>query len=154
MSTSYLSAESRSQVAAALSKVVAETYMVYLKTHGAHWNVEGPYFQSLHILFMGQYTEMWNAIDLVAERVRTLGEYVPASYGQFVKLSKVQETEGVRDAMGMVRDLLAGHEILIETLAAALRLAQDVGDESSAGLLTSRLEAHEKHAWMLRATLK
>ena len=154
MSRSYLSAEQRKQVAESLSKVVAETYMVYLKTHGAHWNVEGPYFQSLHILFEGQYTELWNAIDVVAERVRTLGEYVPASYGQFVKLSHVKETEEVLDAMGMVRDLLQGHETLIETLASALKSAQEAGDETSAGLLTSRLEAHEKHAWMLRATLK
>lgn len=154
MSKSYLSPEQRKQVAQSLSKVVAETYMVYLKTHGAHWNVEGPYFQSLHILFEGQYTELWNAIDVVAERVRTLGEYVPASYSQFVKLSHIKETETVLDAMGMVKDLLNGHETLIETLAQALKQAQESGDETSAGMLTSRLEAHEKHAWMLRATLK
>lgn len=154
MNTSYLSSEQRKQVAGALSRVVAETYMVYLKTHGAHWNVEGPYFQSLHILFEGQYTELWNAIDVVAERVRTLGEYVPASYAQFVALSHVKETAEVLDAMGMVRDLLQGHETIIETLASALKQAQQAGDETSAGLLTTRLEAHEKHAWMLRATLK
>lgn len=154
MSASYLTEENREQVAKALSKVVAETYGVYLKTHGAHWNVEGPYFQSLHILFEGQYTELWNAIDIIAERVRTLGAYVPASYGQFAKLSGIKETETHLDALGMVKDLLDSHQILIKTLAEALRIAQQAGDESSAGLITGRLEAHEKQAWMLRATLQ
>ncbi|MGA0606299.1 Dps family protein [Phenylobacterium sp. VNQ135] len=136
-------------VADGLSKLLADTYAVYLKTHGYHWNVRGPNFHALHAMFMEQYTEMWTAIDAIAERIRALGELAPQGYRSFGNLSGIQDGDPQRDADGMLRDLVADHETLIATARAAREGADDV----TASIIDARIEAHEKHAWMLRASL-
>ncbi|MDP1643364.1 MAG: Dps family protein [Phenylobacterium sp.] len=148
-----LDAEDRKAVAQALSRMLADTYAVYLKTHGFHWNVRGPNFSSLHALFMEQYTEMWQAIDTVAERIRALGELAPQGYGAFGNLSSIKDGDPEGDSQSMLQALTSDHETVIATCREALTLAQKADDEASAGIITDRLEAHEKHAWMLRATL-
>ena len=146
--------KARKAAAEALSKLLADSYAVYLKTHGYHWNVRGANFQALHSLFMAQYTEMWTAIDEVAERIRALGELAPQGYGAFGNLSAIKDGDPSLGANAMLTDLIASHETLIATAYGALQAAQAAGDEVSAGLLTDRLTAHEKHAWMLRASLE
>jgi len=136
-------------VAAGLSKLLADTYAVYLKTHGYHWNVRGPNFAALHTLFMTQYTEMWTAIDTVAERIRALGQLAPQGYRSFGNLSGIQDGDPEKDADGMLRELVADHEALIKTA----RAAREVADDVTASLIDDRIDAHEKHAWMLRASL-
>lgn len=136
-------------VAAGLSKLLADTYAVYLKTHGYHWNVRGPNFHSLHAMFMEQYTEMWQAIDEVAERIRALGETAPMGYRSFGNLSGIRDGDPGQDADGMLRELVGDHEQLIKTARAARENADDV----TAGVIDDRIQAHEKHAWMLRASL-
>ena len=148
-----LSSKSRGGVAAELAKLLADTYAVYLKTHGYHWNVRGPSFASLHPLFMQQYTEMWTAIDQVAERIRALGSLAPQGYGVFGKLSTIKDGDPEKSAEEMLADLLADHETVVATARAALPAAQEAGDEVTVSLLSDRLTAHEKHAWMVRATL-
>ena len=148
-----LQSESRANVAQGLSKLLADTYAVYLKTHGYHWNVRGPNFSSLHALFMEQYTEMWNAIDDVAERIRALGEFAPQGYRAFANLSSISDGNPESPAEAMLSELLTDHESLIATARAALPAAQEAGDEVTVSLISDRLTAHEKHAWMLRATL-
>jgi len=142
-------APAQDQVAAGLSKLLADTYAVYLKTHGYHWNVRGPNFASLHALFMTQYTEMWNAIDLIAERIRALGSYAPQGYGAFGKLSAIKDGEPSSNAEAMLKELAADHAALVATAKAT----RDGADEVTASLIDDRIEAHEKHAWMLRASL-
>ena len=142
----------RDRSAAALSKLLADTYTLYLKTHGYHWNVEGPHFQQLHIQFMEQYTEMWTAVDELAERIRALGHYAPGSYAQFVKLSTIKEEDGQPDWQAMVRTLAEGHEQVAQSARTVLRTAEDVGDDATADVVTPRITLHEKTAWMLRAT--
>ena len=142
----------RDRSAAALSKLLADTYTLYLKTHGYHWNVEGPHFQQLHIQFMEQYTEMWTAVDELAERIRALGHYAPGSYAQFVKLSTIKEEDGQPDWLAMVRNLADGHEQVAQSARAVLRVAEDIGDDATADVVTPRITLHEKTAWMLRAT--
>lgn len=137
------------QIATALSRLLADTYAVYLKTHGYHWNVRGPNFSSLHTLFMTQYTEMWTAIDLVAERIRALGEAAPQGYAAFGKLSAIQDGDPARSADAMLQELLADHQTLIATAKAAREGADDV----TAAVIDARIDAHQKHAWMIRATL-
>ncbi|MBL8267947.1 MAG: DNA starvation/stationary phase protection protein, partial [Steroidobacter sp.] len=137
-----------------LAKVLADTYSLYLKTHNFHWNVEGPMFNTLHLMFMEQYTELWNALDAIAERIRSLGYPAPGTYSQFAKLTSIEETEGVPDALEMVRLLVAGHEAVARTARATFPAAEKGGDESTADLLTQRLQVHEKTAWMLRSLLK
>ena len=144
----------RRAIAAGLSKVLADTYTLYLKTHNFHWNVEGPMFNTLHLMFMEQYTELWTALDAVAERIRALGYPAPGTYAEFGKLTSIQETEGVPEAMDMVRMLVSGHEAVARTARAAFPAAEKGGDESTADLLTQRLQVHEKTAWMLRSLLK
>lgn len=146
--------QDREKIAAGLAKVLADTYSLYLKTHNFHWNVEGPMFNTLHLMFMGQYTELWNALDAVAERIRSLGYPAPGTYGQFAKLTSIEETEGVPEALDMVRLLVAGHEAVARTARATFPAAEKGGDESTADLLTQRLQVHEKTAWMLRSLLK
>jgi starvation-inducible DNA-binding protein len=148
-----LPADARSDLAEGLSRLLADTYGLYLKTHGYHWNVRGPTFASLHQLFMDQYTEMWSAIDLVAERIRALGAAAPQGYRAFGQLSAIQDGDPEQDAEGMLRDLLRDQETVIATARALLPAAQAAGDEVTASLLADRLAAHEKHAWMLRASL-
>ena len=147
------SAKDRKTVAEGLSKVLADSYAVYLKTHGYHWNVRGPNFSQLHSLFMAQYTEMWTAIDEVAERIRALGELAPQGYGAFGNLSAIKDGDPSKNAEAMLKDLIESHETLIATLYASLPAAQEAGDEVSASLISDRLTAHEKHVWMLRSSL-
>ena len=147
------SAKDRKAVAEGLSKLLADSYAVYLKTHGYHWNVRGPNFSQLHSLFMAQYTEMWTAIDEVAERIRALGELAPQGYGAFGNLSAIKDGDPSKNAEAMLKDLIESHETLIATLYASLPAAQEAGDEVSASLISDRLTAHEKHVWMLRSSL-
>jgi starvation-inducible DNA-binding protein len=144
----------REKIAQGLARVLADTYTLYLKTHNFHWNVEGPMFNTLHLMFMEQYTELWNALDMIAERIRALGFPAPGTYGQFAKLSSVEETEGVPEAMEMVRLLVSGHEAVARTIREAFPAAEKAGDESTCDLYTQRLNIHEKTAWMLRSLLK
>ena len=143
----------REDVASGLSRLLADTYAVYLKTHGYHWNVRGPNFASLHALFMEQYTEMWNAIDDIAERIKALGATAPQGYRTFANLSGIQDGDPEQDSEAMLAELSKDHETLIRTARAVLPAAQAAGDEVTTGLIADRLTAHEKHAWMLRASL-
>jgi len=149
-----IDAKDRARIAEALSRLLADTYALYLKTHSFHWNVEGPMFNTLHLMFMEQYTELWNALDEIAERIRALGFPAPGSYKAFAKLSSIEDTDGVPEAMAMVRELVKGHEAVVRTARAAFGPAEKSGDESTADLLTQRLQIHEKTAWMLRSLLK
>ena len=149
-----IGAKDRAKIADGLSKLLADTYTVYLKTHNFHWNVEGPMFQTLHILFMQQYTETWNAIDLIAERIRSLGHYAPATYKQFRKLASIEETEGVPKATKMIELLIEGQEAIVRTARSVLPVADKANDEPTLDLLTQRMQIHEKNAWMLRSLLQ
>ncbi|MBX7059808.1 MAG: DNA starvation/stationary phase protection protein [Leptospirales bacterium] len=144
----------RAAISAGLRKVLADTYTLYLKTHNYHWNVTGPMFDSLHRLFMEQYTELWNAVDLVAERIRSLGEFAPGTYEQFAKLTKIKEESQPPKAAEMLQNLVGGHETLIETLREAFPAAEQANDQATMDLLTQRLQIHEKTAWMLRTMLE
>ena len=137
------------KIAAGLAKLLADTYAVYLKTHGYHWNVRGPNFASLHALFMSQYTEMWTAIDEVAERIRALGELAPQGYGAFGNLTSIRDGDPERDSQAMLKELIGDHEALIATAKAA----RDGADDVTAAVIDARVQAHEKHAWMLRSSL-
>ena len=149
-----ISEKHRVKIAEGLSKLLADTYSLYLKTHNFHWNVEGPMFNTLHVMFMDQYTELWTALDAIAERIRSLGYPAPGTYREFSRLTSIQETDGVPDALEMVRLLVEGHEAVARTARAAFPAADKGGDESTADLLTQRLQVHEKTAWMLRSLLK
>jgi starvation-inducible DNA-binding protein len=149
-----IKSKDREKIVAGLSKVLADTYTLYLRTHNFHWNVEGPMFNTLHLMFMDQYTELWNALDAIAERIRSLGYPAPGTYAEFARLTSIEETEGVPEAMEMVRLLVAGHEAVARTARATFPAAEKGGDESTADLLTQRLQIHEKTAWMLRSLLK
>jgi starvation-inducible DNA-binding protein len=144
----------RKAIATGLAKLLADTYTLYLKTHKYHWNVTGPHFNQLHAMFMEQYTEMWTAVDEVAERMRALGEFAPGTYRQFAQLSSIKEDETVPKWQDMVKNLVAGHESVIRTAREALPAAQDAGDESSDSLISDRMRVHEKTAWMLRSLLE
>jgi len=149
-----ISAKDRASIAGGLSRLLADTYILYLKTHGFHWNVEGPMFQTLHLMFMDQYTEAWNAIDPIAERIRALGHYAPGSYQQYIKLASVKESDGAPKAEKMVRELIEGQETVARTARSILPLADRANDQPTLDLLTQRLNIHEKNAWMLRSLLK
>ena len=144
----------RQQIAAGLGQVLADTSVLYAKTHGFHWNVTGPMFNTLHLMFMAQYTELWNALDVIAERIRALG--FPAPYGgkAIAGLSSIAETDGVPEALAMVRELVAGHEAVARTARTIFSLASEANDQPTADLLTQRLQIHEKTAWMLRSLLE
>ena len=144
----------REKIALGLSRVLADTYSLYLKTHNFHWNVEGPMFNTLHEMFMTQYSELWNALDAIAERIRSLGHPAPGTYKAFTGLSSIEEVDGVPEAMEMVRLLVRGHEAVSRTARAVFPAAEKAHDESTADLLTQRLQVHEKTAWMLRSLLK
>ena len=149
-----ISGKDRLAISGGLSRLLADTYVLYLKTHNFHWNVEGPMFQTLHQMFMVQYTEAWNAIDPIAERIRALGHYAPGSYKQYVKLASVKEADGVPKAQQMVRQLIEGQETVARTARSVLPLADKANDQPTLDLLTQRLDIHEKNAWMLRSLLK
>jgi starvation-inducible DNA-binding protein len=145
----------RAAIAKGLSKLLADTYTLYLTTHNFHWNVTGPMFNSLHAMFMAQYTELWTAVDPVAERIRSLGHPAPGSYSQFSKLSSVPDAPAnPPKAMEMVRILVQGHEAVARTARAIFPLVDKAGDEPTADLLTQRLTVHEQTAWMLRSLLE
>ena len=142
----------RKKSARAVSRLLADTYTLYLKTHGYHWNVEGPHFQQLHLQFMDQYTEMWTAVDELAERVRALGVYAPGSYAAMSKISTIKEETGNPDWKAMVKTLAQGHEQVAKTAREVLRIAEAAGDDATADVVAPRVTLHEKTAWMLRAT--
>lgn len=141
------------RVAGALSNVLADTFILYLKTHNFHWNVTGPMFHTLHKLFEEQYNEMWLAVDPIAERIRSLGFIAPGSYGEFAKLTYLQESPIARNATEMIAELLRDHETTARTVRSALAAARTAVDAPTEDLLTQRLAAHEKAAWMLRSLL-
>ncbi|MBL7542167.1 MAG: DNA starvation/stationary phase protection protein [Bdellovibrionaceae bacterium] len=143
----------RQKIVTGLSHLLADSYILYLKTHNFHWNVEGPMFNTLHQMFMDQYTEMWNALDLIAERIRALGSYAPGSYKKFAQLSSIPESEESLPAKEMIQQLLHGHETIAKTIRQIFPVAEQGNDESSLDLLTQRLQVHEKTAWMLRSLL-
>jgi starvation-inducible DNA-binding protein len=146
-------AEERKDIAASLSRVLADTYTLYLKTHNYHWNVTGPQFNDLHAMFMTQYTELWTSVDLIAERIRSLGHFAPGSYHAFSKLSSISEDEDVPAAGAMIENLLKGHEAVARTCREAFPAAEKSSDQPTMDLLTQRLQVHEKIAWMLRSLL-
>ena len=150
-----ISAKDRAAIADGLSHLLADTYTLYLTTHNFHWNVTGPMFNTLHAMFMGQYTELWNAVDPIAERIRSLGHPAPGSYAAFGRLSSLPDApETPPKALEMVRVLVAGHEAVARTARALFPLADKAGDEPTADLLTQRLTVHEQTAWMLRSLLE
>ncbi|MBT8214380.1 MAG: DNA starvation/stationary phase protection protein [Acidimicrobiia bacterium] len=142
----------RKEIVAGLSHLLADTYTLYLKTHAYHWNVEGPMFRALHLMFEEQYTELWAAIDEIAERIRSLGEPAPGSYAEFSALASVDDSAGSPEALQMVRNLVEGHEAVIRTARTVVKTAEEAGDVATADMATARVEVHEKTAWMLRAT--
>jgi starvation-inducible DNA-binding protein len=145
--------KSRKKIAEGLGHLLADTYTLYLKTHNYHWNVTGPHFQTLHLMFEQQYNELALAVDTVAERIRALGEPAPGTYKAYAKLTSIKEVDGVPEAMEMVKDLVKGHEAVVRTTRELLPLADEAKDESTLNVLTDRLEVHEKTAWMLRSLL-
>jgi starvation-inducible DNA-binding protein len=145
----------RAAIAGGLSKLLADTYTLYLTTHNFHWNVTGPMFNTLHAMFMAQYTELWNAVDPIAERIRSLGHPAPGSYAQYGKLSSIADAPAKPPkALEMVRILVAGHEAVARTARAVFPLVAKADDQPTADLLTQRLDIHEKTAWMLRSLLE
>ena len=150
-----ISEQDRAAIADGLSKLLADTYTLYLTTHNFHWNVTGPMFNTLHTMFMEQYTELWNAVDPVAERIRSLGHPAPGSYAQFGQLTSLEDVPGTPPkAMEMVRILVKGHEAVARTAREVFPAADKAGDEPTADLLTQRLAVHEQTAWMLRSLLE
>ncbi|KJH70436.1 Dps family protein [Aliterella atlantica] len=146
--------ENRKQIAEGLSRVLADTYTLYLKTHNFHWNVTGPMFQTLHLMFETQYTELALAVDLIAERIRALGYPAPGTYSDYAKLSSISETPGVPKATEMIRLLVEGQEAVARTARSIFPVVDQVNDEPTADLLTQRMQVHEKNAWMLRSLLE
>ncbi|MBW7858308.1 MAG: DNA starvation/stationary phase protection protein [Leptonema sp. (in: Bacteria)] len=143
----------RKSISDGLAKLLSDTYFLYLKTHGYHWNVTGPMFDSLHANFMTQYTEMWNAIDDIAERIRALGFFAPGTYHELTKHTSVKEDSSVPEATQMIRNLVDGHETVIRTIREVFGAAEKGNDQATMDLLTQRLDIHEKTAWMMRAIL-
>jgi len=149
-----ISAKDREKIAQGLSRLLADTYVVYLKTHNFHWNVTGPMFNTLHLMFMTQYNELWLALDLIAERIRSLGHPAPGTYAEFSKLASIKETSGVPKAEQMLKLLVEGNEAIVKTARSVLPLADKASDEPTADLLTQRMQVSEKNAWMLRSMLE
>jgi starvation-inducible DNA-binding protein len=146
--------EDRAEIAQGLSRLLADTYTLYLKTHNFHWNVTGPMFQTLHLMFETQYNELALAVDLIAERIRALGFPAPATYAEFARLSSIKETPGVPKADEMITLLVEGQESVVSTARSIFPSADRVHDEPTADLLTQRMQVHEKTAWMLRSLLE
>ncbi|MCC6075149.1 Dps family protein [Pseudomonas sp. GCM10022188] len=149
-----IDAGDREKIAKGLSALLADSYTLYLMTHNFHWNVTGPQFNTLHQMFMVQYTEQWNALDLIAERIRALGHPAPGTCKEFGKLASVKEVAGVPKASEMIRHLLAAQETTARTARTLFPLVDAANDQPTADLLTQRLEVHEKTAWMLRSLLE
>lgn len=146
--------ESRKKIAAGLSALLADSYALYLMTHNFHWNVTGPQFNSLHAMFMAQYTEQWTALDLIAERIRSLGFPAPGTYKEFSKLASIKEVEGVPKATEMIRHLVAAQEATARTARKLFPIVDKANDQPTADVLTQRIDTHEKTAWMLRSMLE
>ncbi|TPV95169.1 MAG: DNA starvation/stationary phase protection protein [Myxococcales bacterium FL481] len=149
-----IDADKREKIATGLAHVLADTYTLYLQTHNFHWNVTGPMFQTLHLMFEGQYTELALAVDLVAERVRALGFPAPGTYQRFAALSSIEQDEGVPSAQDMIRKLVTGHETTAKTARRVFATAEEANDQPTCDLLTQRMQVHEKTAWMLRSLLE
>lgn len=149
-----LTDQQRKDIADGLSTFLADSYSLYLMTHNFHWNVTGPMFNTLHLMFMTQYTEQWTALDQIAERIRALGFPAPGTYKGFVGLATIKEVEGVPKAMEMVEHLVAAQEATARTARKLFPLVDDANDQPTADLLTQRLDVHEKTAWMLRSLLE
>jgi len=149
-----IDANKRQEIASGLSRVLADSYTLYLKTHNFHWNVTGPMFQTLHLMFETQYNELWLAVDLVAERIRALGFPAPGTYKEFSVLSAIREEDGVPKAHDMITKLVEGHETVARTAREIFMVADSVSDQPTCDLLTQRMQVHEKTAWMLRSLLE
>lgn len=149
-----LSDKDRRKVADGLSHMLADSYTLYLKTHNFHWNVTGPMFQTLHLMFMAQYNEIWLAIDTLAERIRALGYPAPGTYKEFAALTRIAESEGIPNAKDMIRQLVAGQEAVVRTARELLPIAEKAGDQPTVDLLSARMMVHEQNAWMLRSLLE
>ena len=149
-----IDANHREEIAKGLSRVLADTYTLYLKTHNFHWNVKGPMFTALHTMFETQYTELALAVDEIAERIRSVGHTAPGTYSAFARLSAVEETDGVPKATEMIEILVEDHEKVAEVARALIEVAGEAGDDASEDLAVRRIEVHEKSAWMLRAHLE
>lgn len=149
-----ISEQDRRSIVDGLSRLLADTYTLYLKTHNFHWNVTGPMFQTLHLMFETQYTELADAVDLVAERIRALGSPAPGTYSMFQALSSIKEPDGVPDAQEMIRQLTLDHEAVTRTARTLFPAVEKASDEPTADLLTQRMQVHEKTAWMLRSLLE
>jgi len=149
-----ISESDRKAIAEDLSRLLADSYTLYLKTHNFHWNVTGQMFQTLHLMFEQQYVELSTAVDLIAERIRALGVYAPATYSEFLKLTSIEEHAGVPSSREMIQQLVEGHEAVIRTARSAFTHVHQANDEASADLLTQRMQLHEKTAWMLRSLLE
>ncbi len=145
--------DAKQDCGAAVSRVLADTFVLYLKTHNFHWNVEGPKFRSLHELFEEQYTALWKSLDDIAERIRALGVHAPGTRSAFDRLARVHDSESVAAADDMLREIAADHETVASTIRSALTTVQQAGDEASAGLLGDRLAYHEKQLWMMKSML-
>lgn len=149
-----ISDKDREVISNGLSRMLADSFCLYLKTHNYHWNVKGPMFQTLHVMFMDQYTELWNALDEIAERIRSLGFPAPGTMSEFAKLSAIQEVEGVPSAEDMIRDVIVASQTVTRTAREVLDLADKANDQPTIDLMTQRLQIHEKNAWMLRSLLE
>ena len=149
-----ISDQDRDEITQGLSRLLADTYTLYLKTHNYHWNVTGPMFNTLHLMFETQYNELALAVDQVAERIRALGHVAPGTYAAYVKLSSIKENEGIPKATDMIRELVAGQEAIVRTARSIFPAAERASDEATADLLTQRIQLHEKTAWMLRSLLE
>ncbi|HVV84423.1 MAG TPA: Dps family protein [Kofleriaceae bacterium] len=149
-----IEAGARGEIAHGLSQVLADTYTLYLETHNFHWNVTGPMFQTLHLMFEGQYNELALAVDLIAERIRALGFPAPGTYAKFGELSSIRQADGVPKAQEMIRLLVSGHETVARTARATFKIAEAASDQPTCDLLTQRMQVHEKTAWMLRSLLE
>lgn len=149
-----ISEADRKKIVKGLSALLADSYTLYLMTHNFHWNVKGPQFNSLHLMFMAQYTEQWNALDIIAERIRALGFPAPGTYKEFVKLASIQEVDGVPQSEDMVRHLVAAQEATARTARKLFPVVDAANDQPTADMLTQRIDIHEKTAWMLRSLLE
>jgi starvation-inducible DNA-binding protein len=148
-----ISEQDRTAISEGLAKLLADSYSLFLMTHNFHWNVTGPMFNTLHLMFEEHYNELFLAVDLIAERIRALGVFAPGSFSEFSRLSAIDQKEGIRDATEMIKLAIAGHETVIRTARSIFPAADKAGDESTADLLTQRMQLHEKTAWMLRSLL-
>ena len=149
-----ISEQHRRDIVDGLSRLLADTYTLYLKTHNFHWNVTGPMFQTLHLMFEKQYMELAEAVDLIAERIRALGSPAPGTYSMFAALSSVKEPDGVPSAQEMIQQLMQDQETVARNARAMFRAVEQANDEPTADLLTQRMQVHEKTAWMLRSLLE